>query len=71
MLPRGAYVLTLENGIRFLTDYLLGDKYYSISRPQQNLDRGRTQLALVRAMERRWDELCRIVEEEAQAVRLT
>ena len=44
-------LLTLECGIRFLTDYLLGDTYFKIKRPEHNLDRCRNQLAFVRALE--------------------
>ncbi len=47
-LPWGAKLMTLECGIRFLTDYLEGDHYFKISRPDQNLDRARTQFTLVR-----------------------
>ena len=50
-LPWGAKLMTLECGIRFLTDYLEGDGYFHISRPGQNLDRARTQRKLVADME--------------------
>ena len=50
-LPEGARLMTLECGIRFLTDYLEGDTYYHTERAGQNLDRTRTQIALVRDME--------------------
>ena len=63
-LPLGAYTMTLECGSRFLADYLKGDKYFSIEYPEHNLDRARTQLKLVRDMEEKWDEMCRIVGEE-------
>lgn len=56
-LPLGAKTITLEQGIRFLTDYLQGDTYYQITREGQNLDRCRTQLALVADMERKWEEM--------------
>ena len=56
-LPWGAKLMTLECGIRFLTDYLEGDHYFKISRPDQNLDRARTQFTLVQQMEACWDEL--------------
>ena len=36
--------MTLECGIRFLTDYLEGDHYFATHRPGQNLDRTRTQV---------------------------
>ena len=63
-LPLGAWTMTLECGSRFLADYLKGDKYFSIEYPEHNLDRARTQLKLVRDMEEKWDEMCRIVGEE-------
>ena len=56
-LPLGALLMTLENGVRFLTDYLEGDHYYAIHRPSQNLDRCRTQFQLVRDMELKWDAM--------------
>ena len=60
-LPLGAKLMTLECGVRFLTDYLNGDTYFAISRPDQNLDRARTQFKLVADMEEKWDEMVRIV----------
>ena len=60
-LPWGAKLMTLECGIRFLTDYLEGDTYYKIHRDGQNLDRCRTQFKLVRDMEARWDEMAAVV----------
>ena len=36
-LPWGAKLMTLECGIRFLTDYLQGDTYFKVSRARQNL----------------------------------
>lgn len=46
----GAIAITLEQAARFLTDHLDGDTYYATTRPDQNLDRSRTQLALVRQL---------------------
>lgn len=43
-------VLCYEQGIRFLGDYLQGDRYYRTSRPDQNLDRARAQLRLAAAL---------------------
>ena len=62
LLPLSPRVLTLECGARFLTDYLLGDTYFSTSRPGQNLDRCRTQLKLVRDMEGKETEMIRFVQ---------
>jgi len=44
-------LITLEIGIRFLTDFLAGDTYFKIKRPGHNLDRARTQLRLVTSIE--------------------
>lgn len=62
LLPYGAKMMTLECGMRFLTDYLQGDVYFHISRENHNLDRCRTQLALVADMEKKWADMVRIVE---------
>jgi Ser/Thr protein kinase RdoA (MazF antagonist) len=51
----GAKMMTLECGVRFLTDYLLGDTYFRTARPGHNLDRCRTQFKLVQEMEKQWD----------------
>jgi hypothetical protein len=45
-------LITFEIGIRFLTDYLSGDTYFRIHRPDHNLDRCRTQFKLVDSIER-------------------
>ncbi len=62
MLVTGAKMMTLECGIRFLTDYLEGDHYFKIHRPSHNLDRARTQFKLVADMERREKEMGAIVD---------
>ena len=51
MLPVGAYLITLENGMRFLTDYIDGDTYFRTEYPEHNLDRARNQFKLVIDME--------------------
>ena len=61
MLPMGAKLMTLECGIRFLTDYLQGDTYFKIHRENHNLDRCRTQLKLVADMEAKWEQMQEIV----------
>ena len=61
MLPMGAKIMTLECGVRFLTDYLDGDHYFAVHRDGQNLDRARTQFKLVKDMENKWDKMHEIV----------
>ena len=65
-LPWGAKLMTLECGIRFLTDYLDGDNYFRIHYPEQNLDRCRTQFKLVADMEAQWEQMHSIVKEIAK-----
>ena len=62
-LPWGAKLMTLECGVRFLTDYLNGDTYFRVKYPEHNLDRCRTQITLVEDMERKWDEMNMIISE--------
>ena len=49
-------MMTVEVGMRFLTDYLSGDTYFRIGYPKHNLDRARNQLALYRDV-RRHDQM--------------
>lgn len=66
MLPMGAKLMTYECGMRFLTDYLQGDIYFKVSRENHNLDRCRTQFALVADMERKWKEMKAVVEKYSE-----
>ncbi len=60
-LPWGARIIALELGMRFLTDYLLGDGYFHTTYPGQNVDRCRTQFKLARDMEEQFDRMQAIV----------
>ncbi|MDR1373516.1 MAG: phosphotransferase [Treponema sp.] len=67
-LTRNEKDLLLESGrnltqimaLRFLTDYLEGDQYYHIARPEHNLDRCRNQIALIRSMDAKWEKALKI-----------
>ena len=63
LLPMGAKLITLENGMRFLADHINGDVYFRVHREGHNLDRARTQFKLVAEMEENADRLNGIVEE--------
>ncbi len=56
-LPLGAWMMTYECGVRFLTDYLDGDHYFGIAYPEHNLVRARNQFALLKDMERHADKM--------------
>lgn len=60
-LVTGAYLMTLECGVRFLTDHLNGDVYFKIHRENHNLDRCRTQFKLVADMEAKEAKMRKIV----------
>ena len=60
MLHIGAIVITLECGIRFLTDYLDGDLYFKTDYPDHNLVRCHTQFKLARKMESQSDKMLSI-----------
>ncbi len=62
LLPEGAKMMTLECGMRFLTDYIDGDIYFKTHYPEHNLVRARTQFKLVADMEQKWDKMKEIIE---------
>ena len=63
LLPYGAFIMTFECGMRFLTDYLSGDTYFGVKYPEHNLVRCRTQFKLAGEIEESFDELSKIVDE--------
>ena len=62
VLPMAAYVITYEQSLRFLADYLNGDKYYRISYPEHNYVRTRTQVKLLKRMEEQMDRMQNMAE---------
>ena len=50
-------IITLELAMRFLNDYINGDTYFKINYPTHNLDRARNQLALVKDIENKMDDI--------------
>ena len=59
----GAQFMTLIMGVRFLTDYLMGDVYYKTSRPAHNLDRCRNQIQLLKSIESRAKTMHQMISE--------
>lgn len=62
-------VITIETGLRFLTDYLSGDEYFRIQRPDQNLDRCRAQFALADSIDEQLDAMHLAVTSGASRIR--
>ncbi len=65
-LALGAIAMTVECGMRFLTDYINGDKYFKIHYPDQNLVRARCHLVLARDMIAHLDEMQAVVDKYCQ-----
>lgn len=61
----GAVTITIELAVRFLDDYITGDKYFKTNYPKHNLIRARSQLALVQDMQKKYDAMNCIVNEVA------
>ena len=55
-------LITFEIGMRFLTDYLEGDRYFKVHHEGQNLDRCRTQFALARSVAVQEERMNRLAE---------
>jgi hypothetical protein len=69
-------LITFTIGLRFLTDYLSGDRYFRVHRPGHNLDRCRTQFRLVESITAQEEAMAKLVariehEETVAAGRLT
>ncbi|MBQ8108988.1 MAG: aminoglycoside phosphotransferase family protein [Clostridia bacterium] len=69
-LPLGALVMTFEVGLRFLTDYLDGDRYFRIEYPDHNLVRARCQFKLLTDMEAHEEDMKCIVGEMIKKYRV-
>lgn len=65
-LPLGSVMMTYECGMRFLTDYLDGDTYFKVAKPDHNLIRSRTQFRLVAEMLDNYDEMLKTVRKYAK-----
>jgi Ser/Thr protein kinase RdoA (MazF antagonist) len=59
MLPLGVWMMTYENAIRFLADYLNGDVYFSVDKEieNHNLVRARAQMELLKQIEEKEDDM--------------
>ncbi len=65
-LPLGSVMMTYECGMRFLADYLDGDTYFKVTKPDHNLIRSRTQFRLVSEMLAHYDEMLAVVRKYAK-----
>ena len=60
-LAENARYITFEQVLRFLMDYIDGDKYYKTAYPEHNLVRTRAQYKLLQSMEEQYEQMCEIV----------
>ena len=56
-----ARYITFEQVLRFLMDYIDGDRYYKIAYPEHNLIRTHAQYKLLRSMEEQYCQMCEII----------
>ena len=56
-----ARYITYEQVLRFLMDYIDGDRYYKTAYSDHNLVRARAQYKLLLSIERQYDEMCAII----------
>ena len=61
LLPYGAYLMTIECGMRFLADFLAGDTYFATKYADHNLVRCRTQIRLASEMEENFENMDKII----------
>ena len=61
MMPFAGKLITFEIGVRFLTDYINGDTYFRIRRPDHNLDRCRNQFKMVQSMESQFERMKKLL----------
>ena len=61
MLHLSAIIMTFECGMRFLTDFLNGDKYFKVHKDEHNLIRARNQFKFVKEMEENSEKLIGII----------
>lgn len=60
-LPLAAFTISVELGMRYLTDYLTGDKYFKAKYETENLERCRVQLAIAADIQRKTDKINEIM----------
>ncbi len=63
LLPASVKVITFELGLRFLTDYLLGDTYFKTRYSTHNLHRARVQFKLLESVEAAEKKMALIIDD--------
>ncbi len=64
-----ARYITYEQVLRFLMDYIDGDRYYRTKSQSHNLERTRAQYKLLQSIEQQYEQMCEIVKQVAQKYR--
>ena len=60
-LSAGPALMAYIMGLRFLTDYIMGDVYYKIHKPSHNLIRARSQFRLIESFEEHRDKMKKVI----------
>ena len=58
----GVFAMTVELAVRFLTDYISGDKYFKTKYPGHNLDRAQNQIALAQDIDKKFSLMEEIIQ---------
>ena len=67
-LPFSGKLITIEIGIRFLTDFLAGDVYFKTHRDNHNIERCRTQIALFKSIEQQEQQMNDFIKQTVAAI---
>ncbi len=62
LLVNSVWLISLELGLRFYSDFLANNCYFKVDYPEQNLFRARIQFALARSIEQQYDRLCAMIQ---------
>jgi len=65
-----AKYITYEQVLRFLMDYIDGDKYYKVKSSEHNLTRTKAQYKLLTSMEEQFEEMTKFVEQHSKQLSL-
>jgi hypothetical protein len=65
LIPDSVRLISFELGLRFFTDYLQGNIYFQVQKPEQNLQRALVQFQLTASIESQMDALRELVEQIA------
>jgi thiamine kinase-like enzyme len=67
LLPLGTETITYELALRFVTDFLEGDHYFKVTRENENIDRAKVQITLLKDMLSKHEQMESIIIKSANS----